>query len=81
LSAQAVGKLLEASGKRNISPRKKAEIIKNLGYEKIFRSPVLIDEENMHQPLIYRKAGMNGSIIDYLIDQGYHSTLQRMKKS
>jgi hypothetical protein len=80
LSSAAVQKLLDASGKKNISPRKKAEIFKILGYEKIERSSVLIEEEGLIQSYLYRKAGMKGSLIDFLIDQEYHSTLRRLKQ-
>ena len=75
ISTAAVTKLLEERGVRSISGRKLGEILKSLGYEKIFKSPRRLHEEDNQQPHIYRKGSMTGSIIDYCMAQSYQMSL------
>lgn len=75
VSTSAVGKLLDDRGVRSISNRKTGDILKSLGYTKLFRSPRKIGEENGGQPMIYGRKGKTGSIVDYCIAQGYSMTL------
>lgn len=75
LSSLALATLLEKKGIRDLSRRKKGEILKSLGYDKVDRSTKIIMEEG-GQPYLYRKDGKQGSLIEFLIAQGYHGSLR-----
>lgn len=79
ISTGALTKLFHERGVRDVSPRKMSEILKSLGYEKIFRSSKRIDEEDGVQPHVYRRNGKIGSVIDYCIAQGYHRSLNSFR--
>lgn len=75
ISGAALDKWLDERGSRKVGPNKKAGILNSLGYEKKFRSPILIFEESMAQPIIYRKIGVAGEFKEFLIAQGYNRSL------
>lgn len=75
LSSLALDALIQRKGLRNIANRTKSTIIKALGYEKMERCSKVVLEEG-GQPRLYRKNGKTGNTADFLIAQGYTSTLR-----
>jgi hypothetical protein len=75
ISTGALTKFLKDRGVRDLSSRKMGEILKSLGYVKLFRSSRRIAEEEGQQPNIYRRNGRNGTMVDFCAAQDYQKTL------
>lgn len=81
ISGASLDRWLEHRGARSVSPSKKSEILKTLGYSLACKSTKLIHEEGSKQPRLYHRK--NGERLDnsqatdeFLTAQGYYQTLR-----
>jgi Family of unknown function (DUF5906)/NrS-1 polymerase HBD domain len=77
ISTGAVTQYLTKRGVRDVSSRKMGDILKSIGFEHRFKSSAKIIEENGNRSHVWRKQTiLGGSQMDFMIAQGYHSTLR-----